>query len=102
MKVEVAEAAAAKIGSTATVSGMLTTWFAWVTSNEGLGVLGLLVALVGLLVTWHYKRESDRRQKAEALERKAERELRMSLMRASGRPIFHEDTDLGRLEPSNE
>ena len=102
MKIEAAEVAAAKAGSTLSLGGTLTTFYAWATSNEGLGLLGLGVSVVGLLVMWHYKREADKRAIAEAAQRQAERELRMSLMRASDRPVYHQDTDMGKLEATNE
>ena len=102
MKVEAMEVAAAKAGSTISLSGTITTFFAWATSNEGLGLLGLGVSVIGLFVMWYYKREADKRADAEVTRRQAEHELRMSLMRASGKPIFHEDTDLGKLEATSE
>ena len=53
---------------------------------------------------WFYKREAnkrqaadDRRREAEHQRREAERDMRMQLMRTSGVPVFHRDTDLGEL-----
>lgn len=54
---------AEQTGNATTGVGALTTLVAWATSNQGLGVLGVLIAFGGLLVTWHYKHQSNLRQK---------------------------------------
>ena len=104
MNLETAEVIATKAAKAGFFSagGTIATVYAWATSNEGLGLLGLCVSVIGLLVMWHYKREADKRAAIESAQRQAERELRMSLMRASGRPVYHQDTDMGKLEAMSE
>jgi hypothetical protein len=41
-------------------------------SNEVLGLIGVLIALAGFFINWHYKRKEDRRQQAEHEARMAE------------------------------
>ncbi len=60
--------------------------------------VGAAGAVIGLLITWYYKREANGRQAKEYERRESERQMRMDVMRATGVPVFHEDTDLGRLE----
>lgn len=44
-----------------TIAGGGLAGFGWLTSNEIYGLIGAAVAVVGLLVTWYYKREANRR-----------------------------------------
>lgn len=67
------------------------------TASELAAVIGALVAIAGLCITWHYKREAHRRLAAESDLRNRERLLRIDLMERAGHPIPH-DTDLGALE----
>ena len=67
-------------------------------------VTHLAAAVVAAAGAWFYKREAnkrqaadDRRREAEHQRREAERDMRMHLMRTSGVPVFHRDTDLGEL-----
>ena len=39
--------------------------FGWFLSSQFVGLAGLVVALVGVLVSWYYKREANRRHIAE-------------------------------------
>ena len=58
----------------------------WLLSSQFIGLAGLVVALIGVLISWHYKREANRRHVAEHA-------LRMERLR-HGRRV---DTDLGEL-----
>ena len=49
------------------------------------------------MVTWYYKREANRRLIAEHALRVQERQIRIDLMRATGRAMPH-DTDMAKLE----
>ncbi|MCM5682524.1 hypothetical protein M8A51_23590 [Schlegelella sp. S2-27] len=69
MATEQIEAAIAAAGSGATKAGAGTTVVAWYFSNEFLGVMGLLIALAGMVVNAYYKRKADRRHEAEHQER---------------------------------
>jgi len=66
-------------------------------SSQAIGLLGICIALLGALVNWYYKREANRRFAAEHALRQQERQIRIDMMRATGRPVLH-DTDLGALE----
>lgn len=60
--------------------------FGWLLSSQFIGLAGLVVALVGVLISWHYKREANRRHIAEHA-------LRMERLRRGQRV----DTDLSEL-----
>lgn len=60
--------------------------FGWLLSSQFIGLAGLVVALIGALVGWHYKREANRRHIAEHA-------LRMERLRRGQRV----DTDLSEL-----
>lgn len=106
IKIETIESVAAA-GNKATMAGAGMTGLGWFTSNEFFGVVGALVAIGGLLITWYYKREASKLRRADDARRQKEHELRISerqmridLMRSTGRPIYQpeRDTDLGVLE----
>ena len=103
MKTETLEAIGAA-GNKATILGGSVAVAGKLSSADIAAYIGAAVAIIGLLITWFYKREAnkrqaadDRRREAEHQRRDAERSLRMELMRTSGVPIFHHDTDLGEL-----
>lgn len=100
MKTETIEALG-EAGNKTTIAGAGLTGWGWLTSNEFLGVAGLLVAIGGVVVAWYYKRKADRRHAAyiaaRDLREAQESSLRMALMRASGRPI-EPDTDMGAVD----
>lgn len=83
MKNETIEALGAT-GSKTIVTGAGLTSFGWITSNEFLGLVGAIVAVAGLVITWYYKREANRRHARE-------HELRMVRLR---RGMDTPDTDL--------
>lgn len=85
MKTETLEAIGAA-GNKATLTAVATTLWAWMTSNEFLGFSGFLIAIAGLVVTWYYKREANKRQAAESALRMERERLRIGLMRATGQP----------------
>ena len=60
--------------------------FGWLLSSQFIGLAGVIVALIGVLISWHYKRESNRRHIAEHA-------LRMERLRRGQRV----DTDLSEL-----
>ncbi|MDR0215895.1 MAG: holin [Comamonas sp.] len=109
MNIETLETVGTVANKTAVGGGLVSGW-AWLTSNEVLGLLGAIAALGGLAVTWYYKRESSRRQAAEsALRQERERlriqeqQMRIDLMRATGNAVPHadahgDDSDMAPLE----
>ena len=97
MKTETLEAIGAA-GNKATIIGGSIAMAGKMSAADIAAYVGAAVAIVGLLITWYYKREANRRHAAEAEDKRKERALRMELMRATGRPIYPSDTDLGALE----
>lgn len=101
MKTETIEAVGAAASRTTYAGAGITGW-AWITSNEFLGVAGLLVAVGRLIVTWYYRREADRRHAhyiaAREAREQAGSEMRLALMRGSGKPIHADSDDLTSLE----
>ena len=98
-------------GAKATVTGASLSGWGWVVSNEFFGLMGVAIAVVGLMVQTFYKWKSDRRvaaeyeeRRQERLERKQERQVRIDLMRATGKPIApppdEPESDLAKLEPT--
>ena len=98
MKNETIDAMGA-VGSKATVAGASLTGWGWVVSNEFFGMMGVVIALSGLLMNLYYKYKSDRRTALEHAARMAERQMRIDLMRASGKPIMAPtESDYDKLE----
>ena len=60
--------------------------FGWLLSSQFIGLAGLVVALIGALISWYYKHEANRRHVAEHA-------LRMERLRRGQRV----DTDLSEL-----
>ena len=77
----------ATTGSRTTGGGAFVGVLGWVASSQAIGLLGLAVALLGMLVNWYYKREANRRAEASRREAAAESALRMELMRKTGVPF---------------
>lgn len=103
MKTETIEAIGAA-GNKATILGGSVALAGKLSAADLAAYVGAAVAVIGLLITWFYKREANkrhaadaRRREAEHQRREAERDMRMQLMRTSGVPVFHQDTDLGEL-----
>ena len=96
MKTETLESIGAA-GYKATIAGGSVAVAGKMTATDIATYVGAAVAIIGLLITWYYKREANRRLAAEHALRQQERQIRIDLMRATGRPVRH-DTDLGALE----
>lgn len=103
MKTETLEAIGAA-GNKATIVGGSVAVAGKLSAADIAAYVGAAVAVIGLLITWYYKREANKRQALDDLRREAEhqrreteRDMRMQLMRASGVPVFHRDTNLGEL-----
>ncbi len=90
----------ANFGSKATAAGATTSVVGTFLVNNAIGIFGALIALIGLLINVHYKRKASKRrdlelalntrateqalelQRVESEQKRAERALRMELMRA--------------------
>lgn len=85
-------------GNIASYGGATTAVVSGLSASE-IGIwVGCIVGVLGFLFTQYWAWKRDRRQKAEAMARQAERKFRMQLMKQTGMPIHHRDTDLGQLE----
>lgn len=62
MKETAAEATVAAIANKVTYTGGATAFVGGLTANELAAIGGLIVAVVGLVVQWYYKRKADRRE----------------------------------------
>ena len=62
MKDEAAEATVSAIASKFTYGGSSAAVVFGLTANEFAAVLGVMIALAGLAVQWHYKRKADKRE----------------------------------------
>lgn len=60
--------------------------FGWLLSSQFIGLAGLVVALIGVLISWYYKHKADKRHTRE-------HDLRIEMLRRGRKP----DTDLGEL-----
>lgn len=99
MKTETLESIGAN-GTKLSIIGAGTASAGLWTASEIAAIVGALVAIAGLIITWYYKRKANRRLEAEHHLRQQERQMRMDLMRATGQPRTACDTptDLGALE----
>ncbi len=61
MEKEALEAAASAVASKSTYGGAATSVLGWLLSSEFTVVVGIVVAVAGLLVNWYYKAKADRR-----------------------------------------
>lgn len=59
--VETLTAASPKV----TLAGAGTGFFGWLLSNQSVGLLGVVIALCGLLMQWYFNRKRDRRETLE-------------------------------------
>lgn len=65
-----------------TAAGSVTTLFGWLTTNEALGLMGLIVGVVGLLINVHYRWKQDRREQKADDRAEIEHRRRMDLMQS--------------------
>lgn len=86
MQTETLETIATAGERTAYAGGAGST-VAWLLSSQFFGLVGIIVALIGLWVNIHYRRQANRRHIAEHELRQTERQLRIDLMRSTGKPI---------------
>lgn len=82
MKTEAAQLAS-DIASKGTYLSAAYAVLGWLTSSQSAVLVGILAALGGLAVNWHYKRKADRRLAAEHALRQQERQMRIDIMRAT-------------------
>ena len=68
MKYETADAidaTMAALGTKATYTGAGVTGLGWFLSSEFFGLVGMLIGVVGLCITWYYKQRADVRHAKE-------------------------------------
>ena len=51
------------ISTKSTWAGALIGALGWLLSNQGIGLISILIALAGFLTNRHYKKKADRRQR---------------------------------------
>ena len=86
----------ATAGSRTTGGGAVVGFLGWLASSQAIGLFGIGIALLGAMVSWYYKREANRRLAAEHALRQQERQIRIDIMRNTGR-VVPGNTDLGEL-----
>lgn len=59
------DAAIAAAASKATYAGTGFSFYSWLTSSEGGVVVGIVIAVIGLLINIYFKRREDQRQQTE-------------------------------------
>lgn len=64
MKEQAAEATIAAVANKVTYGGGATAFIGGITASEFAAFGGLLIAVIGLLVQWYYKRKDDKRNQA--------------------------------------
>lgn len=62
MKDQAAEATIAAVAQKFTVGGGATAAYGGITANDLLAYVGAIVAVLGLVIQWYYKRKDDRRR----------------------------------------
>ncbi len=93
-----AENSAIVAGKAAAYGGATGAFVSGLTVSEWGVIGGLLIGMLGWACTQYWSWRKDRRERAADRRKKAESELRISLMRASGRPVQPQDTETGELE----
>ena len=87
------------VSAKATVAGASLTGWGYIMSNEFAGFLGVVIAVIGLLLNTYFGAKRDRRAALEHASRMAERQMRIDLMRSTGRPIMEPvESDYAKLE----
>jgi hypothetical protein len=86
----------AETGGRITYTGASVSGVAMFLQSQFFSIAGLLIALLGLLINLHYRRKANARLEAEHHLRQTERQLRIDLMRKTGKPI-PAVTDFGSL-----
>lgn len=86
----------ATVGGRTSGGGAVVGFLGWLASSQAIGLFGVCIALLGALVSWYYKREANRRLAAEHALRQQERQIRIDIMRSTGR-VLPGNTDLGEL-----
>lgn len=82
MKTEQAiDATVLAVSNKATVLGGGTSLLGFVASMNWLGILGFLIALTGLLVSWYYSSKKNAREEAEHKARMAEYDARLQAIK---------------------
>lgn len=71
------------IATKATYTGAGATAIGWITSSEGVALIGLLLALLGFIVNLYFKIKQDKREAAE-------HEVRMAKLEAMSQFPSHE------------
>lgn len=64
-----------------TAAGSLTALFSWFTTNEALGLMGLLLGIVGLVVNVHYRWKQDAREQRQEYRAEIEHQRRMEKLK---------------------
>lgn len=59
------EQIATTVADKATYGGAGTGVLGWITNNNLLGLIGVIVAICGFLLNWYYKAKEDKRRDAE-------------------------------------
>lgn len=95
MKIETIEQIASVGNRTTLVGGTAGAIGAFVASNL-VGLLGVLVALIGVLVNIHFKRAARRLREELAELEKEEMRTRIKVMLATGTPIIPVPADVAR------
>lgn len=89
----------ANVGGRITYTGGGIAGFSWILSSEFFGLIGCLVAVIGLLINFHFRREANRRHQAEFELRRQEILQRIDLMRRTGKPLpAHDDPHPSEVE----
>lgn len=83
MRDSLSDAAIAAIGSKATTAGAAASVLGWLTASELAALLGVLVAVVGLWLNWHYRARQDMREQLQAAREVARHEAAMERHRTT-------------------
>lgn len=84
------------IGNKTTIAGGGIAGAGWLTASEFAAIVGAIVAVAGLMITWYYKREANRRWAAEHVLRQEAMLIRVARMR-QGLEV-PDDSELGDQE----
>lgn len=86
-----AEVLIGNVGSKAAYTGAGTTSVSWMMSNEAGVVIGIAIGIIGIVLSWYYKRKRDLREEEEHRSRMCERCMKRTIRMYSTGEFLNED-----------
>lgn len=89
-----------QMGDRATIAGAGLAGLGWMSASEFAAIVGAIVALGGLIISWYYKRAANARLDAEHHARMREQALRLKLLQERHGTRSGDDLSVSDCPPS--